>query len=148
MMPHRLFSATASTTPLPRAPEGPTSRIWRSLTGVSEVADMTIPFKSKKMRLAYLGVHLQAASLLRHSSAITEWKQATPIAVHRTNNRCSRERRKWKKYRGRKHSKEARAGCVLASRDLRRNAVRRPPNRHHPLERQPWQCPVQIRPPQ
>jgi len=43
---------------------------------------MTIPFKSKKMRLAHLGVHLQAANLFRHSSAITEWKQATPIAVH------------------------------------------------------------------
>src|SRR5260370_19295523 len=103
--------------------------MWRSLTGVFEVADMTIPFKSKKMRLAYLGVHLQAESLLRHSSAITEWKQATPIAVHRTNNRCSRERRKCKKYRGRKHAEVARAGCVLASRELRGTPVPTPPNR-------------------
>src|SRR6266404_410475 len=117
-------------------------------TGVSEVADMTIPFKSKKMRLAHLGVHLQAANLLRHSSAITEWKQATPIAVHRTDNPCNRESQKCKTCHGRRRSEAARAGCAWASRGSRRNAVRRPPNRHHPLERQPRQCPAQIRPPQ
>src|SRR5260370_16762242 len=88
MMPHRLFSATASTTPVPRTPYGPTSRIWRSLASVSEAADMTTPFKSKKMRLVYLGVHLHAANLLRHSSAITERKQAPPIPVLTRHNPC------------------------------------------------------------
>src|SRR5260370_25283412 len=137
MMPHRLFSATASTTPVPRTPYGPTSRIWRSLASVSEAADMTTPFKSKKMRLVYLGVHLHAANLLRHSSAITEWKQATPIAVRRRDNRCSRERRKCKTCPDRKHLEAARAGCALQSRDNRRNPVRRPLNRHHPPQQHP-----------
>src|SRR4029077_16146732 len=109
---------------------------------------MTTPFKSKKMRLVNLGLHLQAATLLRHSSAITEWKQATPIAVRRRDNRCSRERRKCKTCPDRKDLEADQAGCAWASRDSRRNAVRRPLNRHPPLERQPRQCPVQNLPPQ
>src|SRR6266404_7148215 len=86
-------------------------------TGVSEVADMTITFNSKKRRLAHLGVQLQAANLLRHSSAITEWKQATPIAAHRTDNPCNRESQKCKTCPDRKHLEAARAGCAWASRD-------------------------------
>src|SRR6266478_1593620 len=82
---------------------------------------MTIPSKSKKMRLAHLGVHLQAANLLRHSSTITEWKQAAPTAVHRTDNPCNRESQKCKTCHGRRRSEAARAGCARASRDSRRN---------------------------
>src|SRR5258708_38305635 len=97
---------------------------------------MTTPFKSKKMRLVYLGVHLHAANLLRHSSAITEWKQATPIAVRRRDNRSSREHRKCKTCPDRKHLEAARAECASARRDSRRTAVRRPLSQHHPLAQQ------------
>src|SRR5277367_2954598 len=103
---------------------------------------MTIPSKSKKMG-PYSGVRLWTARLLRDSYGITEWKQLTAIAAHRMDNRCSRERRKCKKYRGRKHSEAARAGCALASPDSRRNTVRTPPNPHLRFAPQPRQCPVQ-----
>jgi uncharacterized membrane protein YphA (DoxX/SURF4 family) len=49
------------------------------LTGVSEAADMTIPFKSKKMRLAYLGIHLQAANLAQPVSS--SYPLAGPIIL-------------------------------------------------------------------
>src|SRR2546425_5002714 len=43
----------------------------------------------------------------------------------------------------RSHSVAARAGYALASRDSRRNTVRRRPNPLRPLEQHPRQCPVQ-----